>query len=242
MRRPAMLLLAVILLILTAAPAMAEPPPDGQDTIKLKVFIHYPKPGKPQPSPGVCDPTQNETSHYGLAGWKRSGTVTYQVNYSSIPSTVVNPQPAISNSFEVWEQYTGGKVNFVEGAPTTLTRYKLDGVNLVAWGRVSASGAIAVTYTWYNSSTGEAVEQDVIMNSKLPWKQTYASNPDATCGDLYAYDVQNILTHEVGHWVGLDDLYDSADQDLTMYGYGDKGELKKVTLGKGDILGMDALY
>ncbi|MGB9594072.1 MAG: hypothetical protein ACPL7R_08035 [Anaerolineae bacterium] len=242
MKRLLSIVVIMILVALVAAPAMAEPPADSKDTIKLKVYVHYPKPGKPQPQPGVCDPTQNETSNYGLAGWKRSGTVVYRVNYSSIPSTVTQPQPAINNSFEVWEQYTGGKVDFVEGAPTTLTRYKRDGVNLVAWGQVSASGAIAVTYTWYNSSTGEAVEQDVIMNVKLPWKQTYASNPDATCGDLYAYDVQNILTHEVGHWVGLDDLYNSADQDLTMYGYGDKGELKKVTLGLGDIAGMNALY
>lgn len=242
MKRLLAIALVLVLVVLAAAPAMADPPADSKDTIKLKVYVHYPKPGKPQPQPGVCDPTQNETSNYGLAGWKRSGTVTYRVNYSSIPSTVVNPQPAITNSFEVWEQHTGGKVNFVEGAPTTLTRYARDGVNLVAWGRVSASGAIAVTYTWYNATTGEAVEQDVIMNSKLPWKQTYVSNPDAVCGDLYAYDVQNILTHEVGHWVGLDDLYDDVDQDLTMYGYGDKGELKKVTLGLGDVKGMDALY
>jgi len=27
-----------------------------------------------------------------------------------------------------------------------------------------------------------------------------------------------------------------------MYGYGDKGELKKDTLGRGDTLGMGALY
>jgi len=80
------------------------------------------------------------------------------------------------------------------------------------------------------------------MNVKLPWAQTYVSNPDAVCGNLYAYDVQNILTHEVGHWVGLDDLYNSVDQDLTMYGYGGKGELKKDTLARGDTLGMDAIY
>ncbi len=242
MKRLLVLLLVVVLVVLAASPALAEPPADAQDALKLKVFVHYPKPGKPQPQPGICDPTQNETSNYGLAGWKRSGTVTYRVNYTSIPSTVVNPQPAINAAFEVWEQQTGGKVNFVEGAPTTLTRYKRDGVNLVAWGNVSSASAIAVTYTWYNPTTGEAVEQDVIMNAKLPGKQTYVSNPDAVCGDLYAYDVQNILTHEVGHWVGLDDLYNDADQDLTMYGYGDKGELKKDTLARGDILGMDALY
>lgn len=41
--------------------------------------------------------------------------------------------------------------------------------------------------------------------------------------------------------MGLDDLYEDPQQDLTMYGYGDKGELKKDTLGRGDQLGIDAL-
>jgi len=42
--------------------------------------------------------------------------------------------------------------------------------------------------------------------------------------------------------VGLDDLYGSVDRDLTMYGYGDKDELKKDTLSNGDKLGMAAIY
>ena len=46
----------------------------------------------------------------------------------------------------------------------------------------------------------------------------------------------------MGHIFGLDDLYDSGDQDLTMYGYGDRGELKKDTLGDGDTLGMREMY
>ena len=241
MKRPLALLLVVVLILLAAAPALAEPPAEGKDTIKLKVFIHYPNPGKPAPAPGVCYPTANETNTYGLTGWKHSGTVTYRVNYASIPSSVANAKAAITASYKVWDDKAGG-VAFIEGATTTATRYKLDGINLVAWGSVSASGAIAVTYTWYNSVTKVVVEQDIIMNVKLPWAHTDASNPDATCGVLTAYEVQNILTHEVGHVFGLDDLYDSADQDLTMYGYGAKGELKKETLGRGDLAGMAALY
>lgn len=236
MKRSLALLLVVVLVLLAAAPALAEPSADAKDTIKLKVFIHYPNPGKPAPAPGVCDKTENETSTYGVTGWKHTAPVTYRVNYGSIPSSVANAKAAINASFNVWGQ------GAVEGATTTATRYKLDNINLVAWGNVSAAGAIAVTYTWYNSTTGVIVEQDIIMNVKLPWAHSDVSNPDATCGVLTAYEVQNILTHEVGHIYGLDDLYNSVDQDLTMYGYGAKGELKKETLGLGDLRGMAALY
>jgi hypothetical protein len=55
-------------------------------------------------------------------------------------------------------------------------------------------------------------------------------------------DVQNIMTHEFGHWCGLDDLYDSSDYWLTMYGYSGYGETYKQTLGWGDILGLKELY
>ena len=132
--------------------------------------------------------------------------------------------------------------DFVEGAATRIKVAKNDGVHVVAWGSVSSRNAIAVTYTWYIPSTGEVVDQDVIMNANLPGSYTSVGNPDQVCGGLTSYDVRNILTHEVGHWVGLDDLYGSVDQDLTMYGYGDKGELKKDTLSNGDKLGMVAIY
>jgi hypothetical protein len=240
MRRAALFALVVLLLLVAAMPSAAQPAA-GKDEIKLKVFVHYPKPGKPKPA--VCDPTSNDKiTTFGLTPWKRSGTVTYRVNVGSIPSSVKNSaQTAITRSYATWESRTNGKVHFVQGSSTSVNTYKYDGMNIVAWGRAPA-GAIAVTYTWYNSATKLAVEQDIIMNASLSWSYTQVSNPDAVCGNLTSYDVQNILTHEVGHIVGLDDLYNSTDQDLTMYGYGDKGELKKDTLGAGDIAGMAALY
>lgn len=233
MRRTVLVALVAVIALSLVFPTLAVSA--GQGRIKLKVFVHYPK-AKPV-KPGTCDPSTSNPGAYALTGWV-TGSKEYRVNYDSIPSTVVNPQEAITRSFAVWE--TNG-VTFNEGAPTTVKRYKYDGQNVVIWGHVP-SGAIAVTYTWYDSRSGQALECDTVMGSSLPWKWTGASNPDATCGDLLAYDVQNILTHELGHWMGLADLYEAENHDLTMYGYGDKGELKKDTLAAGDINGLRALY
>ena len=57
-----------------------------------------------------------------------------------------------------------------------------------------------------------------------------------------AFDIQNIATHEFGHPVGLDDLYDEIYSELTMYGYSSKGETKKCSLEEGDVLGAQSLY
>ena len=61
----------------------------------------------------------------------------------------------------------------------------------------------------------------------------FAVNPNA----------ENILNHELGHWLGLEDQYDAANfQYATMYGYGSKGEVLKNTLTDGDNTGAFSIY
>ncbi len=55
-------------------------------------------------------------------------------------------------------------------------------------------------------------------------------------------DIQNIGTHEIGHFMGLSDLYSAGDSEKTMYGYGSAGETKKRTLDSDDELGLSYLY
>jgi hypothetical protein len=55
-------------------------------------------------------------------------------------------------------------------------------------------------------------------------------------------DFESIATHELGHIMGMADLYDSACSDQTMYGYATNGETHKRSLGTGDIWGIHALY
>ena len=41
-------------------------------------------------------------------------------------------------------------------------------------------------------------------------------------------DVQNIASHEIGHRLVLGDLYDECASELTMYGYGNYGEMMRT--------------
>ena len=134
-------------------------------------------------------------------------------------------------SAETWDKETSYAVFSYKGT-TSKDAGKRDGYNVVSFGRYQAN-AIAVTYIWYNKITLTIVETDTKLNTRYRWSLS---------GEQGKMDVQNIMTHEFGHWCGLDDLYSDVDYWLTMYGYADYGETYKRTLGLGDILGLEAVY
>lgn len=191
----------------------------------------------------VCNVTDKNSTVYGLTGWKLPGMTIYRVNPLSTPRSVRGTLGAIvGNSFGAWSPLTKG-VSFTRGPDTLAARARYDGQNIIAWRDLSRS-VLGVTYIWYNPDTHFVVDVDTLLNSRYPWGWTDPSsvNVDQTCPSTGSYDAQDILTHELGHWVGLDDLYSANEEDLTMYGYGAKQELKKDTLESGDTAGVQTIY
>ncbi len=219
---------------------------------KVKAFAHYPRPEKhegkkkrkrsPYSPPAVsgCTMTLNDVNTtYAMGAWRLPPSgVTYYVNLGTVPPDI-RPQVVkiLQDAFAAWEAVDQRRV-FVYGGTTNRTAPRQDGTNTIAWGRTRA-GIIAATYVWYDDS-GEAVEVDTVFNNRFPWAVFNANSGECQSTPV-AYDVQDIATHEFGHWIGLLDLYGSSEQDLTMYGYSNMGELKKRTLGAGDRLGVIAV-
>lgn len=168
--------------------------------------------------------------HYLLLDFHWYTTIKYYINtknkYGFSATAVVN---TITASVNTWDKETAYQVFSYKGT-TTRSAGRRDGYNVVAWGAYQA-GVIAVTYIWYSGS--QMIETDCRMNTYYKWSLS---------GQAGKMDVQNIMTHEFGHWCGLDDLYDDVDYWLTMYGYGNFGETYKRTLGLGDINGLEAVY
>lgn len=215
--------------------------------VKVRVFVHpesdrglHPeKPTRSESPALMCTADPDSNAIVGPAGWRLPSNVTYQLNPSSVPASVngSNLPTIVGNGFADWAGAANGRITFTRGANTTIARQAYDSRNVIAWGRTSGS-ALGVTYVRYYTSTGQVVDVDTIMNKKFAWK--WAN--DTMCADTAAYDAENIMTHELGHWLGLNDHYDAAYVDATMYGYGAKGEVKKNTLTTGDIAGTAALY
>lgn len=216
--------------------------------VKVRVFVH-PEPGrgaqpeKPTTSESsalVCNLADPDSSALvAAAGWKLPATWTYNLNPSSVPSSVGggNLATIVGNGFADWTAAANSKVTFTQGSNTSVARQAYDQKNIIAWGRTSGS-ALGVTYVRYYTSTGQVVDVDTIMNKKFAWKWANSNS----CAEPTVYDAENIITHELGHWIGMDDEYDAAYVDNTMYGYGSKGEVKKNTLTTGDNAGAAAIY
>ncbi len=213
----------------------------GRPDLKVRVFVHNPRP-EPTASPVVSCTDPDSSAVVPPAGWHLPSSWTYNLNISSAPSSVgaANFPTIASNAYATWANAVPGKVSFSRGADTTVSRRALDGKNIITWGATSGS-ALAVTYSWYYTTTKEAAEIDTIFNKKFAWSWTNPSQY-ACSQSANTYDAQNILTHELGHTMGLDDVYDASYVDNTMYGYGLKGEIKKDTLTTGDKNGLLTIY
>ena len=139
---------------------------------------------------------------------------------------------------------TNRKASSFAGGPSWK---KMDGYNIVDYGDLGGQygNAIAVVIYWYYTDTGEMVEADMRMNKDYAWTANvgFSGDPDTQAGNACCFDVQNIAGHEFGHcYAGLTDLYDADESELTMYGFGEEGGLKKRTLGLGDQLSIASAY
>jgi hypothetical protein len=169
------------------------------------------------------------TQYYSYSGYHRSpATCNYYIN-SSLPADWVS---AIQSGDAAWDA-AGSAFRYNYGGTTTRTGPTADGYNIIWRKDLGAGGTIAANYYWYNRTTKIVSENDIIFNSRLAW---------STTGSPSAFDVQNIITHELGHCLVLDDIYKTYQKEMTMYGYASAGETKKRTLEFGDKDGIKYVY
>jgi len=230
---------------------------DNSPVLGKAIFIHYRKGfAKPCNNDGICDPDEGPwCADCKKAGGKEKGPRCYGflskgAKLKSAKSLTINPEldtSVILNSALEWDSNTS--VVLFDGYATDPTAdwdsEAPDGRNEFSFGDYPQSGVIAVAVVWgYFSGppqTREIVEFDVMFDTDYSWGDAGPTS-ETELGDTSVMDLQNIATHEIGHGVGLDDVYESACSEVTMYGYSTEGETKKRTLADPDITGIQKLY
>ncbi|MBW2458904.1 MAG: matrixin family metalloprotease [Deltaproteobacteria bacterium] len=99
------------------------------------------------------------------------------------------------------------------------------------WEYKGVDNTLAKTTVSYDTETGEILDSDIEMN--------HAYNEFTTGDDNVVYDLQSILTHEIGHFIGLDH---TLDYNATMNAGYQQGTTELRTLELDDIEGICAVY
>jgi hypothetical protein len=101
-----------------------------------------------------------------------------------------------------------------------------------SWPHNDSSNTLGLTTVTFEVSTGELYDADTEINGTLP----------LSVGDPVpqgSYDVESIITHEMGHFLGL---AHSGDTSATMFARYSRGSTSMRALGADDVAGLCSIY
>lgn len=144
---------------------------------------------------------------------------------------------AIDASFRTWRLAPNTFVDFLGMGCSQAAGNENDGTNQIlykddVW--LFDSSIIALTRNFFiggqSSRAGTILDSDILINA--------IHHRFTTTGEAGKHDLQNILTHEIGHILGLGHEVAPIDSEATMFGLAIAGETKKRTLETNDIRGL----
>jgi MYXO-CTERM domain-containing protein len=178
---------------------------------------------------------------YGLTGskWSTSSIpVAWYLNENGSSDLGMDAtEAAVQASFDTWQAVDCCAIAFSYRGPTGQVAdvERSDDSNVVSWNETNfthGASAIAITSMW-SSGRGTMSESDIECNGQYMSWDTRGSGGNV--------DTQSILTHEIGHFLGLGDLYDGAHSSSTMYGIYSGGTGSR-SLAEDDMAGCRAIY
>jgi hypothetical protein len=159
-------------------------------------------------------------------------SVTVRIDTSTV-SQLGGAADAVQAGFVAWT--SAGMPATVKFKAQKNLKLAADGKNSVLWQTgewLYSEHVVAMTVTSYKRSTGRVTESDIVLNAR---DHKWAVDPAPGSN---AYDVQNVVAHEAGHFFGLGH---SAQTDATMYRTTPAEETQKRVLTADDRAGIAAL-
>jgi hypothetical protein len=109
---------------------------------------------------------------------------------------------AIEHGFQAWEDISGSDISFTRGADTNDVAPGASS-HIVAFDEnntsgyfPTGSGIVAITPISFDTGSGNILDADILFNGGQ-----YNFSTDGSAG---TFDVQDVLSHEIGHFIGLD--------------------------------------
>ena len=149
--------------------------------------------------------------------------IAYEVD-SRVMSALPNAASVIDHAFAAWSSVPGTQISFQRTGVADGLKAGKDGVNVItlADDLFKGQNAIAMTTNWYDGK-GNLTEADVQIDATMVTSE---------------YNIQQALTHEIGHFLGLDH---SAVLSSIMYPFVPKGN-DTPQLDSDDRVAIASLY
>ena len=193
--------------------------------------------------PGAVPITSGEVSaQYLLKRYKwLDSHPSWGYNPAGKPATLSDDAEAIKAAAASWGAI-GANVGFVDAGITAATpgacQNVADGLNTIGW-RTLPAGVLATTCTYWSASAG-ATESDIQIDPSWSWTTNLS---------VIRMDLQSVVTHELGHALGMDHpcdfsrptTCDPSARTTVMYGTYLAGTNRR-TPQPDDIAGILAVY
>ena len=239
-------LLSLVLLSLTAGGLHAMWPADASAWCRMTTSQRRPTVSMPCVLP---DPDADPPEHF--LEWRRPcSAMTLSMIATSRDLSDQEVLSALERSVASWEAVDcdGSPLGidievWSERSTCEMPFYRDNGANVNTlmfvgeWGdRMYDPAAFAVTTVWHRKSTGEILDVDMEVNEQ---RGPYGVCPTDGCTDARTVDLENVFTHEMGHYLGL---AHSTELEATMFASAVAGETLKRDLHADDIEGICAVY
>jgi len=186
-------------------------------------------------------PTNTPLPNYGGSGicWSSSNswesyTAYYAIDRDTIPESK-GWDSSLHGAAQMW--------NFA--AQHFESIYSETSSNIISYGETNEPNALEETgppsplFVWTRLT-----ERWTVLNSAFDWdtnNEPIPENPNSN-GSTTTINVQNVMTHEFGHWLDLDDVYEIDCEHVTMWNSGDYGEISKITLSWSEFNAINWQY
>ncbi len=146
---------------------------------------------------------------------------------------------ALIMSTDAWRGFEGvPDLTIVEGNPPRLGHHGDGPTNGVYFPKIWSheSDKLAITVVTYEMASGRLLDADVVVNPDVEFS-LLSEKAEMRAG---TYDLAAVLTHEMGHVLGLGES--EEDRMATMWPYADRGDTHQRTLAQDDEAGILDAY